>query len=526
MEEKEGVKGKSVCSDGKAAEYGSRSTVPITQERSAPGVRSSKGNDLYENGSLANHHERQRRSQSCNSSHGGDHVQQGISRDSQQRSDTAGVACNSPSHSEGSDACNALVNEATPTSESSPVMCLSDTSQGEINSAQKNTLDISNTDYKTNTLSSNASAFDENGDFSRDTDTGTEFNTSSDTINGTKEKRPIRNPILAELYGTYGIDTDFTRSVTRSATKALGGGSQSTASTHTDVSCPFCNENMSSLGHLKQHIGEQHPGDVNINIVCHMCTFIAHSAVEFTNHYSLAHQSDKMSTQSIVTNPLRETFGKDKSLSVRGFKNMIKDLKLEEVEVPGNGFCFMSSLIAALNEQGIHKPYSVLRFDIMKEVDIYYRRLLGSSAHNTPEFTSSIAKCVAFFEEGYSTDDTVDVCIGCVANAIGINLTIVQKLTPHSYTFVDYDCRRYISTCNVFLMYYTKAKSRKYLDSHYNVFLDQGYYEKNVKSVTASFIQSAADENNPGMLKAQHLSREQNQEPQKPESTSEDTLER
>ena len=50
-----------------------------------------------------------------------------------------------------------------------------------------------------------------------------------------------------------------------------------------------------------------------------------------------------------------------------------------EVEVPGNGFCFISSLLVTLAEQGINRNYDILSIDIMNEIDRYYESMIDET---------------------------------------------------------------------------------------------------------------------------------------------------
>ena len=57
----------------------------------------------------------------------------------------------------------------------------------------------------------------------------------------------------------------------------------------------------------------------------------------------------------------------------------MNQLDLVKVEVPGNGFCFISSLLVALAEQGINKNYDILSIDIMNEIDRYYESMIDKT---------------------------------------------------------------------------------------------------------------------------------------------------
>ena len=83
--------------------------------------------------------------------------------------------------------------------------------------------------------------------------------------------------------------------------------------------------------------------------------------------------------ESILVHPLLEAFSKSTNMAWCSLKKPMNQLDLVEVEVPGNGFCFISSLLVALAEQGINKNYDILSINIMNERDRYYESMVDET---------------------------------------------------------------------------------------------------------------------------------------------------
>ena len=83
--------------------------------------------------------------------------------------------------------------------------------------------------------------------------------------------------------------------------------------------------------------------------------------------------------ESIPVHPLLEAFSKSTNMAWCSLKKAMNQLDLVKVEVPGNGFCFISSLLVALAEQGINKNYDILSIDIMNEIDRYYESMIDKT---------------------------------------------------------------------------------------------------------------------------------------------------
>ena len=70
--------------------------------------------------------------------------------------------------------------------------------------------------------------------------------------------------------------------------------------------------------------------------------------------------------------------------------------------------------------------------------------------------------CSNYFQRGLYSNEIVDVCIGAVANTLGVNLNVFQK-TGRMVTLLKYDCNQYPSSVNLFLHYLPGSKMRKVL---------------------------------------------------------------
>ena len=128
--------------------------------------------------------------------------------------------------------------------------------------------------------------------------------------------------------------------------------------------------------------------------------------------------TDKMDIKStFASNP--------KGLSLSQFDKLFKRNGMKLVTVPGNGFCFISCVLVTLAEQGINKSLDVLSVEIMIEIT---NHLAHYKQYGTKkDMTTFLAKCADYFQKGIYDSDTVNICIGATANALGINVHVLQK---------------------------------------------------------------------------------------------------
>ena len=193
---------------------------------------------------------------------------------------------------------------------------------------------------------------------------------------------------------------------------------------------------------------------------------------------------------------IRSTFiDSPKGLSNYRFSKLMQFHNMKEVKVQGNGFCFLSSLIVTLGEKGISKTLDVLCVEIMTEIRNHLNHYhMFDTQNDSQEF---IVKCSDYLQKGEYNDKAVDICIGAAANALGINLNIIQKQTGSKTVALSrYDCTRYVSTVNVFLHYYPGSRKGKKLDAHYNCYVKKQYFEKNSETILSAIVATGNTEKN------------------------------
>ena len=274
--------------------------------------------------------------------------------------------------------------------------------------------------------------------------------------------------------------------------------------------CPYCQiflPNVVELGHhiTACHLPREYP--------CHLCDFRTTDSQKHKEHITNTHQIDLQlkKGEQMPSHSLVEAFTPNKKMSNSAFKKLLKDHGYVEVEVPGNGYCFLSSLLAALSEHGINKEFSILILDINTEIDRYYESLVdsGQSLGNHETFRS---QCSAFFQKGDYTSDAVDVCIGAAANGLGINLHIFQK-TGNSTEMLSFKCKKFTSKVNLSLLFYNRRNCKKNTECHYNVLLANTYYKGNEQAVKSRMIVTRPEEEfSSDMAFAQKMSRQMNEE--------------
>ena len=175
------------------------------------------------------------------------------------------------------------------------------------------------------------------------------------------------------------------------------------------------------------------------------------------------------------------------------FNKLLRDNNFHEVIVPGNGYCYVSALLITLAEQGVNKEMAVLALEVMTEIKNhtrFYRNFNDSASEE--EFLTS---CSDFFQRGSYSTEVVDVCIGATANALGVNLNIVQK-NQKTVSLTRYDCNRYKSRINLFLLFIPPTTKRKSLDAHYNCYVNQDFFKHN-KVAISSLIVKPVEDNQP-----------------------------
>ena len=164
--------------------------------------------------------------------------------------------------------------------------------------------------------------------------------------------------------------------------------------------------------------------------------------------------------------------------------------------IPGNGCCFISSLLITLAEAGINKMMEVLSVEVMNDIikHIHHYRRFDSDL-STSSDEQFLEACSNYFQRGLYSNEIVDVCIAAVANTLGVNLNVFQK-TGRMVTLLKYDCSQYPSSVNLLLHYLPGSKKMKGLDAHYNCYVHQDYFRQNeaaVKSRIVKTVQEVSD---------------------------------
>ena len=70
-------------------------------------------------------------------------------------------------------------------------------------------------------------------------------------------------------------------------------------------------------------------------------------------------------------------------------------------------------------------------------------------------------------------------------------------------TLSKYDCNEYNSTVNLFLHYYPGSKQGKFLDAHYNCYVNTQYYKQNASAISSMMVKTIEEEEAEKALKKQ-----------------------
>ena len=174
-------------------------------------------------------------------------------------------------------------------------------------------------------------------------------------------------------------------------------------------------------------------------------------------------------------------------ITISQFNKLIDKMGMKLVTVPGNGFCFISCVLVTLAEQGINKTIDVLSVEIMIEINnhITHYKQYG----NQEDMTTFQAKCADYFQKGIYDSDAVDICIGATANALGVNVHVLQKGNDKKLHLSSYECLHSSST-DIYLHHYPSKVRGKSLDAHFNCYVKKDYYKKNSKSIASRFVRT------------------------------------
>ena len=151
------------------------------------------------------------------------------------------------------------------------------------------------------------------------------------------------------------------------------------SSSHETESHTHPAKGSNSLSTEKSDLSKQSPSQQCADPILISCPFECGIKVTETglkHHLMAAHSSSGSGylstenvTQSGQSNPLRNAFTRSKrGLSVAKFNKLICENKLHEVVIPGNGYCFILSLLITLAEAGINKMMEVLSVEVMNDI--------------------------------------------------------------------------------------------------------------------------------------------------------------
>ena len=111
-----------------------------------------------------------------------------------------------------------------------------------------------------------------------------------------------------------------------------------------------------------------------------------------------------------------------------------------------------------------------------------------------PEF---LDRCVGYFRSGNYSDEVTDICVGAFANALGVNLLILERGTRHVTMSPHKVTRDYSSDVYLYLLFYpgSRKKTSKNLDAHYNCYVKRDYFEANAEIIESQIVrrQEGAD---------------------------------
>ena len=188
--------------------------------------------------------------------------------------------------------------------------------------------------------------------------------------------------------------------------------------------------------------------DVPIQSLC-PCPFecrIEPCKITLMKHHIVVNHSssepDKTDHDTITTveedNIVRRTFMLNQKglLTCYKFRKLMRENNFHEVILPGNGYCYISAILITLAEQRVNKEMAVLAHKVMTEIQNHVQ--FYGNFHNSSSEEEFLTSCSDYFQRGSYSTGVVDVCIGATANALGVNLNVVQK-NQITESFTHYD---------------------------------------------------------------------------------------
>ena len=184
---------------------------------------------------------------------------------------------------------------------------------------------------------------------------------------------------------------------------------------------------------------------------------------------------------------IKSTFASNPhGLTLSQFNKLFQKNEMKLVTVPGNGFCFISCVLVTLGKQRINKSLDVLSVQIMIETNhLPHYKKYGDQ----DDMTTLLTKCADYFQRGIYDSDAVDICIGATANALGINVHVLQKGNDRKVHLSSYECLHSSST-DIYLHHYPSKMRGKSMDTHFNCYINKDYYKKNSQSIASRFVRT------------------------------------
>ena len=202
---------------------------------------------------------------------------------------------------------------------------------------------------------------------------------------------------------------------------------------------------------------------------------------ELAEHTSEVHQNGQKVDNTCDNHIISQVKADKKGLSHVKFKQMLATNDLVEVIVPGNGFCFLFTLLVALGECGINKDMNNLSIEVMNEIRNNMEILPMESEGNI------LKTCEAFFQEGIYSHEFVDFCIAASANALGVNIHIFQRGTYRA-TVTSIKCHKFVSVIDILCMFHKNKKSVSNINCHYNPYVECEYLETHKEEIKSRFV--------------------------------------
>ena len=197
-------------------------------------------------------------------------------------------------------------------------------------------------------------------------------------------------------------------------------------------------------------------------------------------------------------NEIRKTYlSNTQGLTFYKFRKLLRENNLHEVSIHGNGYCFLSCIIVTLAKHGINNTLEVLSTEVMAHIK-QNRDDFDSSFENfsksEDEIRNLIECCARYFQGAAYKSDSVDICTAAIVKTLGVNLNLFQK-DPKTklITLIKYDCNEYKSTVNLFL-HYPGSKQGKYLNAHYNCYVNLQYYKQNAAAIFSRMVKTIEEE--------------------------------